>query len=337
MPRTGIHQLAIAGLIACNSAPTPTTSGIVAADKAGTEEAPPPSPSTTAEPSTPKTSLVDARRGFQTKLLQRDSIAELPPDPPPDVFRKVRYPSAVGELSAYVSVPPKDGKRHPAIVWITGGDCNSIGDVWSPASRANDQTGKVFRDAGIVMMFPSLRGGNDNPGVKEMFFGEVDDVIAAGEYVRGLDYVDPTRVYLGGHSTGGTLVLLVAESTDRFRAVFSFGPVADVRGYGPEIWPHGEQDSKEAELRSPRYWLDAIRVPTYVFEGADGGNVDAAQLLGESSSNPRLNVIGIAGTDHFSVLAPINEVIAKELVADVGDIDALEITDAELAAAFPGG
>lgn len=101
--------------------------------------------------------------------------------------------------------------------------------------------------------------------------------------------------------------------------------------------PAAERPSATAELRSPRYWLDAIRVPTYVFEGADGGNVDAAQLLGESSSNPRLNVIGIAGTDHFSVLAPINEVIAKELVADVGDIDALEITDAELAAAFPGG
>ena len=49
------------------------------------------------------------------------------------------------------------------------------------------------------------------------------------------DYVDPDQIYLGGHSTGGTLALLVAESTDRFRAIFSFGPVANMRNYGTDI------------------------------------------------------------------------------------------------------
>lgn len=43
-------------------------------------------------------------------------------------------------------------------------------------------------------------------------------------------YVDPNRIYLGGHSTGGTLALMTAEASDRFRAVFAFGPVSDVRG-----------------------------------------------------------------------------------------------------------
>lgn len=78
-------------------------------------------------------------------------------------------------------------------------------------------------------------------------------------------------------------------------------------------------------------------MPTYIFEGVDGGNIDAAKLLGESSSNPRLNVIGIAGTDHFTILAPMNELIAKKLLADTGDVAAVEITDAELTAAFPEG
>lgn len=56
------------------------------------------------------------------------------------------------------------------------------------------------------MMFPSLRGGNDNPGVKEGFLAEVDDVLAAADFLGKQNYVDPGRIYLGGHSTGGTLV-----------------------------------------------------------------------------------------------------------------------------------
>src|SRR5205085_2693378 len=105
--------------------------------------------------------------------------------------------------------------------------------VWQDEPPQNDQTASAYRKAGIATMFPSLRGGNDNPGFKESLFGEVDDVLAAREYLARQDFVDPKRIYLGGHSTGGTLVLLAAASTDQFRAVFSFGPVDDIRGYGP--------------------------------------------------------------------------------------------------------
>jgi predicted esterase len=82
-----------------------------------------------------------------------------------------------------------------------------------------------------AMMFPSLRGGNDNPGVKEGFWSEVDDVLAATDYLAQQDFVDPQRIYLGGHSSGGTPVLLAAECSDRYRAVFSFGPAASAAGY----------------------------------------------------------------------------------------------------------
>jgi hypothetical protein len=40
------------------------------------------------------------------------------------------------------------------------------------------------------MMFPSLRGGNDNPGAREGFYGEVDDVVAASEFLARQPYVD---------------------------------------------------------------------------------------------------------------------------------------------------
>ena len=68
--------------------------------------------------------------------------------PPPDVFALVRYPTPLGNMDAYLTPPPKDGARRPAIIWMTGGDTNSINDLWTPEPAANDQTAHAFRDAG---------------------------------------------------------------------------------------------------------------------------------------------------------------------------------------------
>jgi pimeloyl-ACP methyl ester carboxylesterase len=168
------------------------------------------------------------------------------------------------------------------------------------------------------MMFPSLRGGNDNPGVKEGFFGEVDDVVAAAEFLGKQEYVDPKRVYLGGHSTGGTLVLLVAECSDRFRAAFSFGPVEDVSGYPPEYTPFDTSNPREVELRSPGRWLHSIRVPTFVFEGTDRGNIDSMQEMARASTNPQAHFLPVRGANHFSILAPVNRLIAEKVLRDDG-------------------
>ena len=84
-------------------------------------------------------SLVEARRGFKTKLVPRSAEREPIPDPPPAIFRKVLFDSPAGKLGAYVSEIPGDGEKRPAIIWITGGDCNSVGDVWSKAPPSNDQ------------------------------------------------------------------------------------------------------------------------------------------------------------------------------------------------------
>ena len=78
--------------------------------------------------------LPQARRGFKTQLIEQDSPREAAPVPPPKIFRKVKYKAQPGELTAYLSPDPGDGKKHPAIVWITGGDCNTIDEsLWAPA------------------------------------------------------------------------------------------------------------------------------------------------------------------------------------------------------------
>jgi acetyl esterase/lipase len=276
-------------------------------------------------------SLAEARKGFATKLVRQEKANEAVPTPPANVFGTVQFESPAGKLAAYLTPDPKDGKKRPAIIWITGGDCNTIGDVWSPGNRDNDQTAGQYRAAGIVMMFPSLRGGNQNPGFKENFYGEVDDVLAAAEYLGKLDYVDPKRIYLGGHSTGGTLVLLVAEHSPRFRAVFSFGPVDDIRGYGGRFAEAvNVKDRKEVDLRSPGNWLHSIQSPTFVFEGTSDGNLEALETMAKACTNPKGHFYPVKGADHFSVLAPVNALVAQKILKDTPDECNIAFTEAEL-------
>jgi acetyl esterase/lipase len=282
-------------------------------------------------------SLTEARRGFKTVLISQKETNEPIEQAPAQIFKTIKYPAPSGQLSAYLSAEPSDNKKRPAIIWITGGDCNSIGDSWSPMPRDNDQTVAAYRKAGIVMMYPSLRGGNDNPGVKEGFLGEVDDVLAAANYLEKQASVDPTRIYLGGHSTGGTLALLVAESSARFRAVFSFGPVSNVSSYGRDsgFLPFDISNRQEVKLRSPGYWLASVQSPVWVLEGDTGSsNIDSLRAMAKVSDNPNARFIEVQGADHFSTLAPTNEIIAEKILQDSGTASNLSLSSEEVNAAL---
>jgi dipeptidyl aminopeptidase/acylaminoacyl peptidase len=285
----------------------------------------------------PITFLPQARQNFKTTLVPQARTSGAAELPPANLFQLIQYPAPSGDLVAYLSPNPGDRQKHPAIIWITGGDCNSIGDVWSPAPRENDQTAAAYRQAGIVMMFPSLRGGNDNPGVKEGWLGEVDDVLAALKYLEKQDYVDPRRIYLGGHSTGGTLALLVAESSKQFRAVFSFGPIDDVSVYSADsgFVPFDLSSPLEVKLRSPIYWLSSIQSPTWIFEGTEEpSNLGALDAMAKASTNPQAKFIAINGTDHFDILAPMNEMIAQKILQDTGESASLSFSDQDINQAF---
>lgn len=257
--------------------------------------------------------LTEAKAGFTTKIVHNEEPYGPPDDPTGSPFDLIKYQSPAGALSAYLTRNPGDGQKRPAIIWITGGDCNSIGDVWSESDPSDDQTASPFRMAGVVMMFPSLRGGNDNSGQREGFFGEVDDVIAAANHLAQQPHVDPSQIYLGGHSTGGTLVMLVAESTDRFKAVFSLGPVSLASDYGGEYVYCDPRDEKEIALRSPLPWLHCVKSPLYVFEGDDGGNWDTIKIMEKANTNPQIHFFNIPRHDHFTVISPLATHLAAQV------------------------
>jgi dienelactone hydrolase len=273
---------------------------------------------------TPQTqTFIDARGLFTTHLAQHSRDTAPPPKPPTHVFTVVKYAGPLGPMNAYMTPIPQiiTGKR-PAVIWLGGGDHNSLGDhLWNAQRLEDDQSAKQLREAGIILMVPGLRGGSQNPGDKEGLYGEVDDVIAAADWLAKQPHVDPTRIFLAGHSTGGTLALLVAATTNKFRCVFSFGPTDDAGGgYARESMPwYNRANKKEVLMRSPVYWLKDIQTPTYIIEGADQPtNVAALDVMTEETTNERIKFIAIEGADHFSILAPSLRAIADKIVADKG-------------------
>lgn len=279
-------------------------------------------------------SLADARREREAQQPEEKALTEAPragqpaPIPPENLYRVVRYPASLGQFAAYLSAP-SDASKHPALIWIGGADHNSLGDTWTGVAVEEFD---VFRKAGIVLMRPSLRGGNDNPGSYEYFYGEVNDVLAAAEYLAHQEFVDPQRIYLAGHSTGGTLVLLTAEYSDRFRAVFSLAPVSDVRGYPEGVKPPlAKRDARGFELRSPIYWLNFIKSPVYVFEGdRSPSNIGDLKRLARAPRNPSVHFYSVTGADHVGSREPVLSLMAKKIAADAGAQFNMSFTEKEL-------
>jgi hypothetical protein len=264
--------------------------------------------------------LAERRKAFETHVFAETDHTPAK-TPPAGTLAKVTYPAALGANVAYVT-PPRPGPKRPGVVWIGGGLDWGIGEIaWTRASRDDDRSARAFRDVGLALMLPALRGSNENPGRNECLLGEVDDLLAAADFLAARPDVDPSRIYLAGSATGGTLALLAAASSDRFRAVFAFSPVGDVRQYGttggggclPE-----NASSEEISLRSPLNFMDSIRTPTFVFEGGEQGNGDVFDMLRERASRV-VHFAIVPGTTPASLLAPGTEAVARAIASDKVD------------------
>jgi len=296
-------------------------------------------------------SYAQARKSFQTKLVrQSNAPQEFTNDATPPGVNEITYTSNGLALKAWVSAPTDSTSREPhrqsepdaianpadprpgptrerpshsepdaianpadprsgqpAVLFLHGGFAFGEGD-W-------EQTAP-FIEAGFVVMIPTLRGENGLPGSYSMFYNEVDDVIAAAEALAALPYVDKDRLYICGHSVGGTLSLLTAMSSDRFRAAASFGGSPDQVAWSrfqPELVPFDPKDQREYQMRSPLAFPGSFQCPVRIFYGDEEflfatSSQKTAKLA--KSKQRDVEAISIPG-DHFtSVPAAINQAIA---------------------------
>ncbi|UXM95969.1 prolyl oligopeptidase family serine peptidase [Bartonella sp. HY329] len=280
-------------------------------------------------------SLREAHKNYPATFYRKVFQPEDTGTPPADIFNLVNYPAKDGNLAAFLSPDPKDGKKHPAVIWLHGG-YGGIGDFfWEDIEASNDQSGKGLRDAGIIMMVPSFRGENHNPGTFEMFMGELDDLQSALDYLKSQPYVDKDRIYLIGHSTGGTNTLLGNEYIDGFRAAFSLGGIPDLKlrlQYGRISvgLPFVKTDEALA-IRSPRLFINDIKSPTFYFEGSEGW-WDEFEEVARYAQNKQIPffINKVPNADHFNYLQPAVALIAQKINADTGEASNISFSEAEL-------
>jgi acetyl esterase/lipase len=153
----------------------------------------------------PHQPFLEARAAHPTVLLVQGPTPETLGEPAtPAGAQVVRYPAPTGELFGWFMAPPGPGP-FPVLVYLHGG-----------FALASSDFAKVrpLVDHGFAIMTPALRGENGNPGAMELMFGELDDAVAAIDWVAKQPNVDPTQVHVIGHSAGGGLAALVSLRPD---------------------------------------------------------------------------------------------------------------------------
>jgi esterase/lipase len=153
---------------------------------------------------------LEQRATFQSKLLRKGPSPQLLPMPKtiPEGVQVVEYPSGKLLLKAWLAIPEeteKTKKPFPALVYFHGGFAFTSRDF---------ENCLPFLEAGFVVLCPTFRGENGNPGHFEMWYGEVDDARAAVKWLAQQPYVDRERVYVFGHHIGGGIAALLSLFDD---------------------------------------------------------------------------------------------------------------------------
>ncbi len=242
-----------------------------------------------------------ARSHFQTKLSrQGPTPQEWSPVKAPPGVSEVKYVSGKMRFSAWMNRPTDESHKHPAVLFLHGGFAFGQDD-WDVS--------QPFRDAGYVVLTPLLRGENGQSGAYSFFYDEVDDVLAAADYLRSQPYVDASHLYIAGPSAGGAMVLLAAMTTNYFRAAASFSASPDqvvfcrhARRAAQDV-PFDISNLRELEVRSPLAYATSFKCPARLFYGtqepewhltsqrtaalarAHGLDVQAIQVSGDHESS----------------------------------------------------
>jgi dipeptidyl aminopeptidase/acylaminoacyl peptidase len=213
-----------------------------------------------------KQDYAESRRSFATHLLTNGPSPEVsdPLGTPPGA-RRITYRGGPGgslDLIAWISQHERSQAPRPAVVFLHGGNATGEGH-W--------QLMKPYVDAGYVVMLPSFRGENGQPGSFSGFYDETSDALAAAEHLENLPGIDRDRLFIVGHSNGGTLALLCAM-TRKFRAAVPISAGVNAwrffSRYQDEV-RFDAADPQEFVMRSSVCFGASLKCPTLLLRGTE--------------------------------------------------------------------
>jgi dipeptidyl aminopeptidase/acylaminoacyl peptidase len=191
------------------------------------------------------------------------------------------------------------GRRYPALLRIHGGPNGQDSNAWSFERE-------LFAANGYVVVNVNYRGSNGRgSSYQKAIFAdwgnrEVVDLLAAMDYVQKLDYVDASRLGIGGWSYGGILTNYTIASDGRFKAAISgagssnqismYGTDMYITQYENELGPPWKNQDLWINLSYPFFHADRIHTPTLFMGGEKDFNVP---LLGGEQMYQALRSLGV--------------------------------------------
>jgi dipeptidyl aminopeptidase/acylaminoacyl peptidase len=196
-----------------------------------------------------------------------------------------------------VNRPAEVSRKHPAVLFLHGGFAFGLDD-WVVS--------QPFRESGFVVLTPVLRAENGQPGSFTLFYDELDDVLAAAEFLSQQPYVDTKRLYVAGSSAGGTLALLAAQASRCFCAAASYSASPDqalLVKYAKIDLPFDKGDPRELQLRSPLAYAASFKCPVRIYYATRDHFVLTSKRTAELAKERNLDVEAVRlDGDHGSIV-----------------------------------
>jgi dienelactone hydrolase len=242
----------------------------------------------------------ETRKSFETNISKHAEAPQEYNNTAPDQVKVVEYPSGDRKLMAWLVLPDRE-PPFPAVVFAHDGFA---------LSRADYTSAVPFVSHGFAVLIPSWRGENGNPGDFEMCYGEVDDLVAAIDYMASRKKIDKDSIFAAGHGVGATNVMLAAELSPHLRKAAACGGRPDMFEAG-EAYEHAPFDQRNAEerlMRSPQQFLNDLKCPMLLLYGdKDPGHkffLEQAKKMEKESKNHPVLVEELPGVTHQTALAP---------------------------------
>jgi dipeptidyl aminopeptidase/acylaminoacyl peptidase len=196
----------------------------------------------------------------------------------------VHYPSKDGKwtISAFVYMPYNlpHNPEHPAIVYVHGGPTAQTMNTFNRFVQ-------YMANQGYIAIAPNYRGSTgygkefQQANLFDMGGGDLQDVLAAADWIKQTGYVDPKKLILMGGSYGGYLTMMgVTKAPEVWAAGVPIVPFVnwftEIQNEDPvlqqsDLATMGDPEKNKAlyEDRSPINFVDQIKAPLYLLAGGN--------------------------------------------------------------------
>ena len=246
----------------------------------------------------------------------------------------VHYPSKDGKwtISALVYMPynlPRQPES-PAIVYIHGG----------PTSQTVNSFNRFVQymvNNGYIVIAPNYRGSTgygkefQQANLFDMGGGDLQDVLAAAEWIQKTGYVDPKKLIVMGGSYGGYLSMMaVAKAPEIWAAGVPIVPFVnyftEIKNEDPvlremDLATMGDPVKNKAlyENRSPIFFVDKIKAPLLLLAGGNDPRCpksEAQQVVDAVKKNGGIAEYKVYENEGHGFARVENQIDAYKRVAD---------------------